>query len=83
MARTPLPAFTYAKTRRLPPHLAQANTSSTKVLRSSPAQSTRAGRSFLASCLATASGATLASSAPAPAWGTRNGRSFAPGAKMP
>ena len=49
----------------------QANTSSAKVLRSSPAQSTRALRSFLVSCLAAAWGATLASSSPA--WGSLAG----------
>jgi hypothetical protein len=58
---------TYANTRRLPPHVTQANTSNTKVLRSGPAQSTRAVRPFLVSCLATAWGVSLASSAPS--WG--------------
>ncbi len=68
-SRAPLPLPSRpASTRRLPPHLTQANTSTAKVLRSSPAQSTRAVRSFLVSCLAAAWGATLASSSPA--WGS-------------
>ncbi len=57
-------------------HLTQANTSTAKVLRSSPAQSTPALRSFLVSCLAAAWGATLAFSSPA--WGTRGGCYRAP-----
>ncbi|WNG53049.1 hypothetical protein F0U60_51340 [Archangium minus] len=81
MQRTPLGAVTYANTRRLPPHLTQANTSRSNVLLSNSAQSTRGVFSFSGSFLATAWGATLASSTPA--WGTRNGRSFAPGAKTP
>src|SRR5262249_13872158 len=39
IARTPRDPFTYAKTRRLPPHLTQANTSNAKLRRRSPAQS--------------------------------------------
>jgi hypothetical protein len=39
IARTPFACFTYANTRRLPPHLTQVNTSTANVLRSSPAQS--------------------------------------------
>jgi hypothetical protein len=69
------PAFTYAKTRRLPPHLTQANTSKSNVLFSNSAQSTRGVLSFIRSFLAAASLPALASSA----WGTRNGRSLAPG----
>ena len=61
MARTPLGAVTYASTRRRPPHLTRAKTSSAKVRRSSPAQSTRGVRSFFASAFATASGGGLAS----------------------
>ncbi|WNG53052.1 hypothetical protein F0U60_51515 [Archangium minus] len=63
----PPASFTYASTLRLPPLLTQANTSTAKVLRRRPAQSTRALRSFLFSCLSAAWGATLASSSPA--WG--------------
>ena len=66
IARTPLPAFTYANTRRLPPHLAQANTSKSNVLFSNPAQSTRGVLSFICSFLAAASLPALASSA----WGS-------------
>ena len=79
IARTPLPAFTYAKTRLLPPHLTQANTSKSNVLFSNSAQSTPGVLSFIRSFLAAASLPALASSA----WGTRNGRSLAPGAKTP
>ena len=56
----------------------QANTSTANVLRSSSAQSTRGVPSFFGSFLAAA---TLAPSSPA--WGTRNGRGLAPGAKTP
>jgi signal transduction histidine kinase len=63
IARTPLPAFTYAKTRRLPPHLTQANTSKSNVLFSNSAQSTRGLLSFIRSFLAAASLPALASSA--------------------
>jgi alkylation response protein AidB-like acyl-CoA dehydrogenase len=70
----------YAKTRRLPPHRTQANTSKSNVLRSSSAQSPRGVVSFIRrSFLAAASIPALSSSA----WGTRNGRSLAPGAKTP
>jgi hypothetical protein len=58
-----------------------ANTSKSNVLLSNSAQSTRGVFSFIGSVLAAAWGATLASFAPA--WGTRNGRSRAPGAKTP
>ena len=47
--RTSVGAVTSASTFRLPPHRGQANTSSAKVLRSSPAQSTRAVLCFLGS----------------------------------
>jgi len=66
---------------RLPPHLTQAKTSTSNVLLSNSAQSTRGVLSCLSSCLAVVCGATLASSTPA--GGTRNGRSCAPGAKTP
>ncbi|WNG17946.1 hypothetical protein F0U63_27170 [Cystobacter fuscus] len=46
-----------------------------------PRKSTRGVLSFCGSFLAAASNATLASSSPA--WGTRNGRRCAPGAKTP
>ena len=45
MCLTPPAPFTYAKTRRLPPHLKHASTSRANVLRSSPAQSKRGVRS--------------------------------------
>ncbi|RKH53903.1 hypothetical protein D7Y23_02415 [Corallococcus sp. AB050B] len=61
MARTPPLAYTYASTRRLPPHLTQTNTSKSNVLLSKSAQSTRGVLSFLTA----AWGASLASSAPA------------------
>ena len=50
-ARAPAPpgAVTYASTRLGPPQWAQARTSSAKVRRSSPAQSTRGVRSFVGS----------------------------------
>ncbi|NOK08495.1 hypothetical protein HNS30_05525 [Corallococcus exercitus] len=76
MARTPPASFTYASTRRLPPHLTQANTSKSNVLFSNSAQSPRGVFSFSRSLLAAAWGATLVSSSPAR--GTRNGRSLAP-----
>jgi hypothetical protein len=79
IALTPAAPFTYAKTRRLPPHLMHANTSKSNVLFSNSAQSTRGVLSFIRSCLAAASLPALVSSA----WGTRNGRSLAPGAKTP
>ena len=79
IALTPAAPFTYAKTRRLPPHLMQANTSTSNVLFINSAQSTRGVLSFIRSFLAAASLLALASSA----WGTRNGRSLAPGAKTP
>lgn len=47
--RTPAGAVTSASTFRLPPHRGQANTSSANLLRSSPAQSTRAVLCFLGS----------------------------------
>ena len=52
---------------------------------SSPAHSRRGARSLFAAAFTAASGAGLASCGvrPYPAWGSRNGRSFAPGAKMP
>ncbi|EPX58040.1 hypothetical protein D187_004329 [Cystobacter fuscus DSM 2262] len=53
-------------------------TSKPNVLLSGCAWSTRGVLFFFGSLLAAASGATLASSAPA--WGSGNGRSFAPGA---
>ncbi|WNG45293.1 hypothetical protein F0U60_15145 [Archangium minus] len=64
----PPPPFTYASTRRLPPHLTQTNTSKSNVLLSNSAQSTRGDFSFIGSLLAAAWGSTLASSAPA--WGS-------------
>jgi hypothetical protein len=45
IACTPLAPFTYPNTRRLPPHLTQANTSKSNVLLSSCAQMGRGGRS--------------------------------------
>jgi hypothetical protein len=74
IARTPQAPFTYATTRRRPPHPTQANTSKSNVLLSHSAWSTRGVLSFLRSLLAAASSPPLASSAPA--GGTRNGRSF-------
>src|SRR5688572_20089717 len=71
IARTAPACFTYAKSRRRPPHLTQANTSKSNLLLSTSAQSTPDGLSFIGSLLAAASSATLASSSPA--WGTRNG----------
>ncbi|WNG28663.1 hypothetical protein F0U62_35205 [Cystobacter fuscus] len=53
-----------ASTRRLPPHLTQANTSKSNVLRSSPTPSSRGICSFFGSFLAAASGATLSPCAP-------------------
>ncbi|WP_171808677.1 hypothetical protein [Corallococcus exiguus] len=50
----------YTKTRRLPPHLTQAN-----VLLSNSAQSTRGVFSFIRSLLVAASSPALVSSAPA------------------
>ncbi|WP_239014618.1 hypothetical protein [Archangium violaceum] len=46
------PPFTYASTRRLPPHLTQTNTSKSNVLLRNPAQSTRGVVSFIRSFLA-------------------------------
>ncbi|WP_158623775.1 protease inhibitor I9 family protein [Corallococcus llansteffanensis] len=57
-ARTPPGAVRDASTRRLPPHLPHPNTSSAKLLRSNTAPSSRGVRS----CLAAASGGSLASS---------------------
>ncbi|WAM30394.1 MULTISPECIES: NAD(P)-binding domain-containing protein [Myxococcus] len=74
IARTPPASFSYASTRRMPPHLTQAHTSKSNVLLSSSALSTRAVLSFIGSFLPAAWGATLPSSPPA--WG--NGAS-APG----
>ena len=54
MARTPQGAVRYASTRRLPPRLPQANTSSAKLLRSSPAQFSRGVRSWVGSSLVAA-----------------------------
>jgi hypothetical protein len=51
MARTPPACFTYAKTRRLPPHLSQTNTSKPNVLLNNPAQSTRVALSFSGSLI--------------------------------
>ena len=73
-SRTPTPLS-------LPPHLTQANTSKSNVLLSNSAK-VHSRRPLLhpllpGRCLLPA----LASSAPA--WGTRNGRSLAPGAKTP
>jgi hypothetical protein len=73
IAPTPPPSFRYAKTRRLPPHLTQANTSKSNVFLRSCAQSTRGVLSFCGSFLAAALSATLASSAPA--WGSWRGTS--------
>jgi aspartate/methionine/tyrosine aminotransferase len=66
IARTPLPACTYANTLSLPPHLPQANTSKSNVLFSTSAQSTRGVLCFIRSLLAAASLPALASSA----WGS-------------
>ena len=86
IARTPAGAVKYAGTFRLPPHRAQANTSNAKVRRSNPAQSTRGLLTFFGSSTVAAS-AWLSSSGlgpgSVPTWGTRNGRSLAPGAKTP
>ena len=68
IALTPPAPFTYANTRRLPPHLTQANISTENVLRSNSAQSTRGVLSLLGPFLVAASSATLAFS---PAWGNR------------
>ncbi|RYZ17629.1 MAG: hypothetical protein EOO70_01375 [Myxococcaceae bacterium] len=57
--------LTYAKTRRLPPHLTQANTSKSNVLLSNSTQSTRGVLSSIRSFLAAASSPALASCAPA------------------
>jgi len=55
IARPPRASFTYAKTRRLPPHLTQANTSKPNVLLSISAQSTRGVLCFTRSFLTAAS----------------------------
>ncbi|RKH41001.1 hypothetical protein D7V93_39085 [Corallococcus llansteffanensis] len=61
-ARTPSGAVRDASTRRLPPHLPHPNTSSAKLLRSKPAPSSCGVPSWVGSCLAPASGGSLASS---------------------
>ena len=72
IARTPPGAVSYAISWRLPPQLAQANTSSANVLPSSPAQSNRGVRSFFGSSTVTAiDGRSSSGSGSAPAWGRR------------
>jgi hypothetical protein len=72
MALTPQAAVRYASTRRLPPHLTQAHTSSANVLRSSPAQSNRGVHSFFGSSTVAANDG-LFSSGSAFSWGSEDG----------
>lgn len=60
MERTPCDAVTYASTLRLPPQRGHANTSSAKVRRSSPAQSSPGLRPFFAFSTLPAKGAVAA-----------------------